>query len=102
MAEHLDVAPEELRRAARRHRDTAEQLRAVPTGNAAIMASLESLGPVFAELREAGRELLDARRACYEQQAVAHEDLAAKLDQVAATWEQHDAGAAVRLSEELR
>lgn len=105
MAEHLDVAPEELRQAARRHRDTADQLRAVPADNAAIMASLESLGPVFATLREAGRELLDTRRAAYERQAAAHEDLAARLDDAAAAWEQHDVDAAGRLrsiAEDLR
>ena len=94
MAEHLGLAPENLRDDARNHRAIAEQLRAVPDGNAGIMASLTSLGPVFAELREAGRELLDQRRACYEQQAVAHEDLARRLDHAAAVWEHHDTGAA--------
>lgn len=97
MTEHLDVAPEELRRAARQHRTTAEQLRAAPADNAGVMASLESLGPVFAELRDAGSELLDQRRACYERQAAAHEDLADQLDRAALSWEQHDADAAGRL-----
>lgn len=97
MTEHLDVAPEELRSAAGYHRGTAEYLRAVPADNAGIMASLESLGPVFAELREAGRELLDQRRACYQQQAAAHEDLANQLDRAAAVWEHHDIDAATRL-----
>lgn len=97
MAEHLEVVPDELRQAARRHRVTAEQLRAAPADNTAIMASLESLGPVFAELRDAGRELLDQRRACYERQAAAHDDLAATLDRAADVWEQHDDDAAARL-----
>lgn len=97
MTEHLDVAPEELRQAARLHRVTAEQLRAAPADNAGIMASLESLGPVFAELRDAGSELLDQRRVCYQQQAAAHEDLADRLDHAALAWEQHDTDAAMRL-----
>lgn len=97
MAEHLDVAPQALRQAAQHHRDTAEQLRAAPAGNADIMTSLTSLGPVFAELREAGRELLDQRRSCYELQAAAHEDLAVRLDHAAAAWEQHDTDAAARI-----
>lgn len=97
MAEHLDVVPEELRLAARGHRSTAEQLRAVPADSADIMASLESLGPVFAELRDAGRDLLEQRRACYDQQAAAHEELADRLDHAATMWEQHDAEAARRV-----
>lgn len=97
MTEHLDIAPEQLREAARGHRDTAEQLRSAPAGNAAIMTSLVSLGPVFAELREAGRELLEQRRACYERQAAAHEDLAARLDHAAGVWDQHDRDAAVQM-----
>lgn len=98
MAEHLDVAPEELRRVAGEHRDTAEHLRAAPARNAGIMASLESLGPVFAELRDAGRDLLEQRRACYDHQAAAHEELADRLDQAAAIWEQHDRDAAQRIT----
>ena len=97
MTEHLDVAPEQLRQAARRHRDTAEHLRAVPAGNADIMAGLVSLGPVFAELREAGSALLDQRRSCYERQAAAHDDLADRLDHAAAAWEHQDADAAARM-----
>jgi len=61
------------------------------------MASLESLGPIFSELREAGRDLLDQRRACYQQQAEAHAELAANLRQAADTWEQQDTDAAAQL-----
>ncbi len=97
MAEHLNVVPEDLRRAAREHRATAEELSAAPADNAGVMATLESLGPIFAELRDAGRELLDQRRACYEQQAAAHAELAERLSRAADVWEQHDAEAAARL-----
>lgn len=105
MAEHLEVAPEQLREAARQHRGTAENLRQVPADNAGVMSSLDSLGPVFAEFRDAGRALLEQRRSCYERQATAHEDLAARLDQAATAWEQHDTDAAALLrtvTEDLR
>lgn len=94
MTEHLDIAPEELRQAARHHRRTAEQLRTVSAGNADIMDTLTSLGPVFAELRDAGRQLLEERRSCYQRQADAHDDLAVRLDHAAAAWEEQDTGAA--------
>jgi hypothetical protein len=98
MTERLHVVPAELRRAAAEHRQAAEQLAAAPAANAAVLASLESLGPVFAELRDAGRALLEQRRSCYEQQAGAHADLAGRLDLAAEVWEQQDAEAAHRLS----
>jgi len=97
MAERLNVVPEELRREADEHRQTADCLAAVPSGHAGIMTTLESLGPIFAEFREAGRELLDQRRACYEQQAAAHAELAERLLDAAGRWEQHDTEAARRL-----
>src|SRR4051812_50011388 len=86
MAERIHVVPDELRRAAREHQDTAEQLSTVPSRHADILASLDSLGPIFGELRDAGRELLDQRRACYEQQAAGHPDLAAHLRHSAGVW----------------
>ena len=97
MTERLNVVPEEQRRAAGEHRRAAEQLAAAPSANAAVMATLESLGPVFAELRDAGRALLDERRVCYEQQAAAHADLAERLSRAADVWEQQDADGAHRL-----
>ena len=97
MAERIQVVPDELRRAARQHRETADRLSAVPGDHADIMASLDSLGPIFSELRDAGRELLDQRRACYQQQAAAHADLADNLNAAADRWEQQDAEAAGEL-----
>ena len=94
MADRITVLPEELRRAARAHRETADYLSTVPSNNAVMLATLESLGPVFADLRAAGSELLDQRRVCYEQQAAAHSDLADQLNYAADVWEQHDAHAA--------
>ena len=98
MAELINVDPAELRRAAEAHRRAAERLGDIPASHDQIMASLESLGPVFAELRDAGRELLEQRRTCYLQQAAAHADLADTLQDAADVWERQDADAARRLS----
>ena len=48
MAEHLNVVPAQLRQAAGEHRETAEHLASVPSRQADIMSTLESLGPIFA------------------------------------------------------
>jgi hypothetical protein len=97
MADRLNVVPDELRQAAEQHRHTADYLASVPSNHPEIMASLESLGPIFAEFREAGHELLDQRRLCYQDQAAAHTDLAERLLEAAARWQEHDADAARRL-----
>ena len=98
MAEHMSVVPGELRRAAGEHRHTAERLGAVPAAQADVLASLDSLGPIFAEFRAAGADLLDQRRTCYEQQSAAHAEMARRLDQAADAWESQDAEAAQRLA----
>lgn len=94
MTERINVSPEELRQVARAHRETAGDLRTAGSHDADVMATLESLGPVFADLRDAGRDLLVQRRACYEQQALAHADLADQLIHAADVWAQRDADAA--------
>ena len=53
-------------------------------------------GVRFAELRDAGRELLEQRRSCYEQQAAAHAELAANLRRTADVWEHHESAAAAK------
>lgn len=90
MADRIHVVPAHLRDAAAHHHDTSEYLRTVPSSHAAIQESLDSLGPIFSELRDAGRELLELRRQCYEQQADDHADMAHKLNTSAAAWDQHE------------
>jgi excreted virulence factor EspC (type VII ESX diderm) len=90
MADSIRVVPAHLRQAAAHHQETSDYLRTVPASHAAIQESLDSLGPVFSELRDAGRELLELRRQCYEQQAADHADLADKLAVSATMWEQHE------------
>jgi len=94
VAERINVSPEELREAARAHLKTADDLCTAGSRDADVMATLESLGPVFADLRDAGRDLLVQRRVCYEQQALAHAELAEELIHAADAWGQHAADAA--------
>ncbi|OBF70101.1 hypothetical protein A5750_24795 [Mycobacterium sp. 852002-51613_SCH5001154] len=94
MADSIHVVPAHLRQAAARHQETSDYLRTVPSSHEAIQESLDSLGPIFGELRDAGRELLERRRQCYEQQAADHADLADKLAASATMWEQHEQDAA--------
>lgn len=97
MPDRIHVVPAHLREAAAHHQQTSEQLRVLPASHAAIQASLDSLGPIYSELREAGRELLELRRECYEQQADDHADIAQNLHTSAALWEQHEQEAAGKL-----
>jgi hypothetical protein len=96
MADRIHVVPAALREAAGHHRETSEYLRTLPASHAAIQESLDSLGPIFADLREAGRELLEQRRICYEQQADNHAEIADNLTRSAGMWEQHEADSATK------
>lgn len=91
MADRIHVVPDNLRRAAGHHQETSEYLRTLPTSHQAIQESLDSLGPIFAELREAGRELLEQRRMCYEQQADSHAEIAENLTKSASMFEEQEA-----------
>src|SRR5579875_1576438 len=97
MADQIHVVPESLRTAAGHHEQVSEYLRTIPSAHAAIQESLDSLGPIFSELREAGRELLEQRRLCYQQQADDHAELAEHLRNSATAWEQNEQDAAARL-----
>ena len=97
MADRIHVVPAHLREAAGHHQETSEYLRTLPSSHEAMQHSLDSLGPIFGELREAGRELLEQRRLCYKQQADNHSDIADNLTKSAGMWEQHEAEAAEKL-----
>jgi hypothetical protein len=101
MADRIHVVPTNLREAAGHHQETSDYLRTIPSSHGTIQESLDSLGPIFGELREAGRELLEQRRQCYEQQADAHAEMAHNLTTSAHTWEHHEEEAA-RKFERLR
>jgi hypothetical protein len=87
------VVPATLREAAGHHQETSEYLRTLPSSHQAIQQSLDSLGPIFGELREAGRALLEQRRQCYEQQAANHAEIGDNLTKSANMWEQHESEA---------
>jgi hypothetical protein len=93
MADRIHVVPANLREAAGHHQETSEYLRTLPSSHQAIQQSLDSLGPIFGELREAGRALLEQRRQCYEQQADNHAEIADNLTKSASMWEQHESDA---------
>ena len=97
MADRIHVVPDNLRQAASHHQETSEYLRTLPSSHQAIQESLDSLGPIFGELREAGRELLEQRRVCYEQQADSHSQIADNLTKSASMWEAQDAESAQEL-----
>jgi hypothetical protein len=97
MADIVRVDPGNLRDAAVHHADAADFLRTVPASHDAIQESLDSLGPIFGELREAGRELLEQRRLCYEQQADDHATMADNLRRSADHWEDHEAQTAAAM-----
>lgn len=90
MAENIHVVPENLREAAGHHQQTADYLATIPASHPEIQASLDSLGPIYQGLREAGRELLEERRRCYESQAAEHAEMAHNLTAAATAWEQHE------------
>jgi Excreted virulence factor EspC, type VII ESX diderm len=94
MADRIHVVPANLREAAGHHQETSDYLRTVQSSHQAIQESLDSLGPIFGDLREAGRELLEQRRRCYEQQADSHAEIADNLTKSATMWEKHESDAA--------
>lgn len=97
MADRIHVVPANLREAAGHHQQTADYLRAIPASHEASQESLDSLGPIFGELRESGRQLLEERRRCYERQADAHADMAHNLRMSVMMWERHEEEAAQEL-----
>lgn len=94
MADRTHVVLANLHDAAAHHQQTSEYLRTIPSTHAAIEETLKSLGPIFGEFAQAGTELLEQRRQCYERQADAHADTADRLLESVHLWEQqqHDTG----------
>jgi Excreted virulence factor EspC, type VII ESX diderm len=97
MADRIHVVPANLREAAGHHQETSDYLRTLPSSHNAIQESLDSLGPIFSELREAGRELLEQRRQCYEQQADSHAEVADHLTKSASMFEEQESASVRRL-----
>lgn len=98
MTDRTHVVPENLAEAAAHHQQTSDYLRTVPSTHAAIEESLRSLGPIFSGLADAGIELLDQRRRCYEQQADAHAETAQNLRDSLRLWQQQQRDAGEKFS----
>lgn len=96
MSQPMQVDQGLLRRASDGHIEAAEYLRTVPKSNEALQATLDSLGPVYASLREQARITLEQRRVSYEAQAAAHEGLSANLNAANVMWGSHEEHAAAQ------
>ena len=94
MTKPIKIDRAALHQAAAGHTEAADYLRTVPDSNAAIQAALDSLGPVYASLREEARAKLDERRRSYEHQAAEHDRCAAGLREAHARWDTHEHDAA--------
>lgn len=95
--ETMRISGQALREAAQHHQEAADYLQTVPDTHPQIEGFLSSLGPIFGGFRAAGLELLDQRRACYEQQARDHRHVTAGLNESAALWDSHEAGGAQQM-----
>lgn len=97
MTELIQLTTRELRANAAAQHTIAEELAAESGAHVELTSMLDALGPVFADLRDAGRMLLDQRASCYQQLAAIHGDLSDKLTHAAQEWEGADGDAASRL-----
>lgn len=94
MPQHIHVDQGVLTDAATHHREASDYLAAVPSSHAAIEASLQSLGPIYSEFRQAAGAMLEARKNCYDDQAAQHSEMADNLNEAAKTWDEHEDGSA--------
>lgn len=88
----------ELRESATAHRIIADEIAATSVAHLAVTAMLDSLGPVFADLRNAGHMLLEQRASCYQRLSAVHAGLSDNLIHVAQEWERADGDAAIQLT----
>lgn len=98
MPEKIHVDQGVLADAALDHQRASDYLATVSDSHEGIRAALNSLGPIYGDLREAAGSLLDARKNCYDDQSSEHAQMSDNLNQAAAAWdtEQQDAVAAFR------
>ncbi|MGV0625113.1 type VII secretion target [Mycolicibacter minnesotensis] len=94
MPENIHVSQDVLINAARNHQEASDYLSTVPASHEGIAATLASLGPIYGDFRAAAGSLLDARKACYLDQADEHSDMSENLQRAVAMWDAHEEGAA--------
>ncbi|MCV7383047.1 type VII secretion target [Mycolicibacter longobardus] len=94
MPENIHVNQGVLTNAAGNHQQTSDYLSTVPASHEAIQTTLNSLGPIYSDFRQAAGSLLDARKNCYDDQASEHSTVSDNLRLAVATWNQHEQDAA--------
>lgn len=90
MPEKIHVNREVLTNAAANHRETSDYLATVPASHEAIQTTLNSLGPIYGDFRQAAGSLLDARKNCYDNQSSQHSEMSGNLQGAVATWDTHE------------
>lgn len=91
MSEHIHVNENILMDAALHHQEAADYLASVAASHEAVQATLNSLGPIYSEFRQAAASLLEARKHCYDQQSEEHSAVATNLRRAVQMWtEQED------------
>lgn len=98
MPERIHVNPDVLTNAAGNHQAVADYLSTVSSSHEAIEATLNSLGPIYDDFRQAASSLLEARKNCYDDQSSEHSAVSDNLHRAVSAWNTHedDAGEAFR------
>lgn len=90
MPENIHVNQDVLTNAAGKHQEASDYLSTVPASHDGIRATLNSLGPIYGDFREAAGSLLDARKNCYDDQSSDHSTVSDNLHRAVATWNKHE------------
>lgn len=90
MSQEIRVNQGVLTNAAGHHQEAADYLGTVSASHEGIRATLNSLGPIYGDLRDAADALLEARKNCYDAQSSEHSQVADNLNLAVATWNQHE------------
>ncbi len=94
MPEKIHVNQDVLTNAAGHHQEASDYLSTVAASHEAIQATLNSLGPIYGDFRQAAGSLLDARKDCYEDQSSEHSTVSDNLHRAVAMWNTNEDDAA--------
>ncbi|OBI04966.1 hypothetical protein AWC18_15745 [Mycolicibacter nonchromogenicus] len=94
MPEKIHVNQDVLTKAAENHQEASDYLSTVPATHEGIQATLNSLGPIYGDFRQAASSLLDARKDCYESQSREHSTVSDNLHRAVAMWDENEDDAA--------
>ncbi|OBH18227.1 ESX-1 secretion-associated protein [Mycolicibacter terrae] len=98
MPEKIHVDQAVLTNAAGNHQQASDYLATVAASHEGIRTTLNALGPIYGDFRQAAGSLLDARKNCYDDQSSEHSQVSDNLNRAVATWNKHedDSAAAFR------